>query len=304
MENAYSKESMAVIDAEKAYELYWEGLIKDKQAFCCPEPECNAQVTCSNIDKERRTLKQRPHFRCYGIHKKGCPNSESKEVIDEFDDGNQKKNSTYINPQIDVLLLNRKNKNVETTTRAEEDINHERVKRKLKAEIEENGTRKSEYVTIMPIVTKYQKYLEENTLGYHFIENQGKNISYENMFINLEGGEFSWFSNFNRIYFGKVRIKKIRNKQSHFMLIFSKELKYKKVMYKPSAYISSNIINDSYRNKQWLEELIRLDESKEEIIAFIYGRVKINKVYANKDGYFNLEISNAKLDFVDIRYNE
>ena len=50
---AYSLEYNEIIDAEETYELYSEGLITDKKAFICTGNDCEAQITCTNIDREK-----------------------------------------------------------------------------------------------------------------------------------------------------------------------------------------------------------------------------------------------------------
>ncbi|ERI92149.1 hypothetical protein HMPREF1982_02690 [Clostridiales bacterium oral taxon 876 str. F0540] len=303
MDYAYSLEYKDIVDAEKAYELYWEGIISDKQAFICPEPDCNAQITCSNIDKEKRFLKQKPHFRCYGNHKNNCPNDEEKIGVAGFDDGQERKNLGYIDPLVDVLLLKRKEKSPSiTNNKPDIDNDYNAIKRRIKSDIETNGSRRSEYVTIMPIVTKFQKYIELGTTSNHYIENQGKNIKYSDMFINLDKGQLEWYSNFNRVHFGKAKVVKVKGKDDHFRLVFTKKLKFKDKEYIPNVYISNKIINSSYRNKKWLDELKELQQTGKEINAFIYGKVKINQVEQKQ--YFNIDICEAKLDFIDIRYEE
>ena len=70
IEEAYSKEYNEIIDVEKAYELYWDGLITDKRAFECPK--CSLKITAANIDKVRVEMKNTPHFKAYGEHELGC----------------------------------------------------------------------------------------------------------------------------------------------------------------------------------------------------------------------------------------
>ncbi|MGE6995243.1 hypothetical protein ACQKIK_17790 [Pseudomonas sp. NPDC047961] len=63
---AYSIEVDDYVDPDKAYDLYWAGLIADKQAFLCPGTDCTAQVTCCNIDKDAQNMRVVPHFRIMG----------------------------------------------------------------------------------------------------------------------------------------------------------------------------------------------------------------------------------------------
>lgn len=301
---AYSEEYQDVIDPEKAYELYLDGIIVSPQAFSCPEPDCYAQVTLSSCRKERRYLKQKPHFRCYtkdNPHKNKCPYDNDKDIIGESDDGVEKKNNKYINSSTDILTTKRKEKKTTTTKDNKGDlIDHDRIKREIKSNVESLGKRSGKYETIVPIVIKYLRYKKDNELSNHYIEDdKGYRLSYKTMFKKIENKNYDWFSDYDRIYYGKGNILKVKNKQSDYKVLFTDKLMYRGKEYTPSIYISNKIIINSYRNKKWLEELEVLRKCREEVIIFVYGRVKIVD-----DKYFNLNISNAKLDFLEIKYED
>ncbi len=72
-EEAFSGQFGQTLTAERAYELFWAGVIDDKRAFQCPGDGCSAQITCANLDVIEHDLKVQPHFRLYGQHGAGCP---------------------------------------------------------------------------------------------------------------------------------------------------------------------------------------------------------------------------------------
>lgn len=301
MEQAYSLEYQRIIDAEKAYELYWEGRIKNCRGFICPEPGCNAQVTLSSVKKERLLLKQKPHYKCYGIHKKNCPQDEKEQNVDEVDDGKSKSNNRYINPTLDIITLERKEKIIQETTSNNDEANSiERIKRKHKEDNEKKGKRESEYYTIMPIVSKFIKYQFTGALSKHKILSQGMELTYDSMFKSLDNQECLEISSYNRIYYGDAKIYSVNKRDGDFRIAFINYLTYQGKEYKPSAYISKTIINNSYRNVKWLDELTHLSSSDEFIKVFIYGTVRLNKV--GNSEYLNINICRAKLDLIDIRY--
>ena len=49
---AFSIEAGDFVDPDRAYDLFWAGVITNKRAFVCPGADCSAQVTCANLDKD------------------------------------------------------------------------------------------------------------------------------------------------------------------------------------------------------------------------------------------------------------
>lgn len=70
---AFSLELNMDVTAARADELYQAGRIKSKSAFKCPEPTCNAQATCVNLDKPKAERRQEPYFRFVSEHSSDCP---------------------------------------------------------------------------------------------------------------------------------------------------------------------------------------------------------------------------------------
>lgn len=59
---AYSLELGEVVDAMEANELWVEGILTNKWAFECADENCNAKITCKNMDTYADKRKMKPHF--------------------------------------------------------------------------------------------------------------------------------------------------------------------------------------------------------------------------------------------------
>lgn len=62
IELAYSLEIDDVVDAMEANELWLEGVLIDKRAFECASKNCDAKITCKNMDTFADSRKVMPHF--------------------------------------------------------------------------------------------------------------------------------------------------------------------------------------------------------------------------------------------------
>lgn len=59
---AYSKEKQKLMTAIEANELWQNRELSDKHAFTCPGKDCDAPITCTNMDKFEIDQKRVPHF--------------------------------------------------------------------------------------------------------------------------------------------------------------------------------------------------------------------------------------------------
>lgn len=295
LEEAYSLEFEDVIDAEKAYELFWDGAISDKRGFECTDPNCDAQVTCVNIDKKRAEMKQTPHFKYYGEHSDKC------EVIKEFnkvkEDRNrkEKRNSMkYIDDGVDIFSFDRPNRDgiiakTKDTTKKED---KSEIKERIKKEYKSSGSRNVTYYSIKPLISKFEKYSSENTLYNHFINIKGYKVSYEKMFLSINDADINTVPKYFRIYYGIGKVVKVKNNDKDFMVFFSNGFGNKEIT--TSIYISSKVIDKHYRKNKWREELEYLTGVKDKKIMFF-----INTKPDKREKMIYLPILN--MDFIDYR---
>lgn len=295
LEEAYSLKYKDVIDAEKAYELFWDGTISDKRAFQCTDPNCEAQITCVNIDKKRAEMKQIPHFKCYGKHSDKC------EAIKEFDekrenrDKKEKGNSMkYIDNTIDIFSFDRPKRDgiVVETKDTSNNVNPKEKKAKIKEKYKDSGRRNVTYYSVKPLISKFEKYSTENSLDKHFINIKGFNISYKRMFVSIKDIDIESVEKYYRVYYGIGRIYKSKKNNDDFVIFFKNGFGNKGI--KTCIYIGSNVIDKHYRKNKWREELEYLVEVKNKEIMFF-----INSKPEKKRDIIYLPVSS--MDFIDYR---
>ncbi|MBT2616415.1 MULTISPECIES: hypothetical protein [unclassified Bacillus (in: firmicutes)] len=295
IEEAHSLEYGEVIDAEKAYELFWDSLIQDKRAFKCPG--CSLKITAANIDKERTEMKNTPHFRAYGDHNIGC-NYEFEIEKENSSANNKNKNKQLtIDSQIDSLFLERPNSHHYVKS-------GEKVKssNKGKEELANNSTntdyqkkkKYSNYYSIKPLVSKFIKYEIQNKLTQNYINIKGYNVSYEEMFVDLTKIDPSNISKYKRVYYGDGKIFRSKTNADYF-IIFKHGIKNDGDK-KTSLYISNDLIQQTLTNNKWVSVLNKLTEDQTNVRFFAYCKVS----YKPTGNYLNLK-NLLNLDFLDFR---
>lgn len=296
IEEAYSVEYEEVIDAEKAYELYWDGLITDKRAFECPK--CSLKITAANIDKVRVEMKNTPHFRAYGEHNSSC--SYEVEKLNERNTKSKTKSNeqSYIDSQIDALFLERPK-----THQYVRNSQHIKSRENENEFIKQNKSKKegyqkkksSNYYSIKPLISKFIKYTNEYQTKEKHIEIKGFKISYEEMFIDVASIDLNNICTYKRIYYGEGNIVRLKKNEGDYIIFFKPGItnKHKK---ETALYLSNNIIQNSLTNKKWITELDNLCKEKKNVKFFSYC-----KISEKETGKYIYLTSLSNLDFFDFR---
>lgn len=289
---AYSKEIDDIIDAELAYELFWNDVIKDKKAFSCPDPNCNANVTCANMDTPNFDLKQNPHFRAYD-HSSTCEidSMQKKNLSPNNAKGNVK---TY---NLDELLLSRpdykRNHNTIDIQKVIDGKIYKGINPRNKEGINNYNPR---YFTIRSLVTKLSKIRSSNEDDQYFIKIGEEQISYKELFIGIFDQNLENLPSKPRIYWGSAFLDKVESKNL-FTVRFSNDLKYNNLKLRPSFLLHEDLIKMS--KSKLIKKRIQLfaDIQPHLALVFIYGMPYINQK-GNKT-YINFKLEN--LDLLDVR---
>ncbi|MBN1078071.1 hypothetical protein [Clostridium botulinum] len=294
-EEAYSIECGKVINAEKAYELYWDGIINNKRAFECTDPNCEAQITCVNIDKKRAEMKQTPHFKCYGEHSEECEViKEFKEIEDNRKRGKRKRTIGYIDNKIDIFSFDRPKRDsmtVKVSGETDKDSKREN-KERIKKEYENKGSRNTTYYSIKPLISKFEKYNTEGSMTKHYINIKKARISYNTMFVDIENKDFLGIDKYYRIYYGVGKIYRTKKNEKSFVVFLSDGFKDEST--KTVIYINDKTIDKHYRKNKWREELDYLvQERNRKIIFYVYCKPE------KHDKFITLPLFN--MDCIDYR---
>ncbi|WP_110954737.1 hypothetical protein [Anaerosinus massiliensis] len=299
MDIAYSLEYEDIIDAEKAYDLYWSGFITDKKLFECPEPNCSGQMTCANIDKPRFLMKRDPYFTPGEGHQCDFFRGKNKKSSYVKDDRIGLRNK-YIDTQVDIFLFDKpKKKSLGKDVGLNLGDKHKRMKKRQYLERDDNDVRNSKYNTIKPLISKFERYIRENLLDKRFINIVGNNIPYSQMFVNIEGLDFSQVNQYDRIYFGEATIVKTPLKSNDFIIKFVGNIIKDGERLHPSIYIANAIIQKHWRKNTWSDMLNDLVRARQKIIFYIYSKPTVN---GDKNQYLNFQITN--LNYLDYRIVE
>ncbi|MBU3105761.1 hypothetical protein [Clostridium gasigenes] len=288
IEEAYSREFEEIIDSEKAYELFWDGHIKDKTAFNCIF--CNSRITCANLDKERAEMKNLPHFKSVEGHKDDC-DLILIENIKKNGTGTGKERS-FIDGEIDELKIISNIvgvKKIINNNISEEGQYNCLKKEKIINGYKEGVRRKSKYNSIRPIISKYQKYNKDKLLNNKYInvyKDKGDrkkdiNINYSDMFVNVSETNIDKVSKYKRIYYGEGIITKRNN---DYMVIFNTGFNKDKYSIRTIFFINTDKHLSQLNNfEQWKNRLEDIVNNKEKLMIYIYTNYIKETSYVNNE---------------------
>jgi len=300
-EQVYSLEKKIILDAELAYDFYWDKQIFDKSKFKCPTENCQARFTCANMDVQERDLKQIPHFRKHPstTHDKLCPFHEDNIVSLVYKNGNSKyKNKVKSN--FEIFNFHRPPSHFK-----DYDKTSENKEKKFKSKSDGSDTSSSynqkRYYTLRSVVNRYIKYremkkLEEQTI---YIKEE---YTYKNLFKGIYNQNFLNISK-EHIFWQKAWVNRTK-KDDAYMINFVEALDYNEKKLRPSIYISDKVIEKSF-NKNLLKMKLQNSVGKKspEVVVFIYGKPQYNTYNGGSISFFleNLDLLEIRLakDFYD-----
>lgn len=298
LEEAYSNEYEEIIDAELAYDLFWANVISNKSDFQCPSEFCSAKVTCINLDVEKQSMQQSPHFRGYN-HSNECDMSLGEKVKvsagDKYEPSasNVKKSDNVS----DIFRLNRpdgqfakKKKSGKNKTKKQAiDVRRAKVQGDNKIE---TG---SDYYSVRSLVSKFIRYRKENSLSDHYVNIAGKDISYKALFKGVYNQPLQALPKENLIYWGVVFINYLKNKDV-YKITFGNELKHSGAGIRPSFFISKSMIDDYPVKSLILKRLVKISKQKDpRAFVFLYSTP-----HGQGPNYVNFDVTS--LDYLEIRH--
>lgn len=298
---AYSVEVDDYIDPDRAYDLFWSGVITDKKKFLCPGDGCVAQVTCANLDGDVQDMKVVPHYRIYGAHSEQCEifNNVPLDLQHEDSASVKEEKRSLEESIVDVFLTERPasyyDENKSDYHAPEKSIKkHQRIKSTSGSVLRENGCVGHVY-SVRTMVSRYIRYRKDGTLVHRKVNIQGKDVSYSSIFKCIWEQNLEKLPDFPVVYYGWAFINKL---PFGYQIKFKKHFKNGNEEYPTTVMIYDNLIA-SYKIKKLVLTRIEKINKKASPTAFvfIYGKPVITKSKAGKE-YANFSMKN--LDMIDI----
>lgn len=302
---AYSIEANDFVDPDRAYDLFWSGVITSKRAFVCPGADCAAQVTCANLDKDVQNMRVVPHFKIYGIHSETCGIANGEAVHLELQpaetDGQERR--TVDKSIVDVFKLERPGSYYDE--QAVEPGADVLVAKKGAISTRPYTPRLGESGLVGPIysvrsvVSRYIRYRSDETLEFRRLNIAGQDVPYASIFKCIWEQDLNDLPDHPIIYYGWAYVDRMRNNNGY-------RIKFKKNFKRgDDSLITSTFVSDAFIESYKLKNLmaVRLSKivqkDKPTAFVFLYGQPAVRT--SNGHNYANFDMNN--LDMIDVNYD-
>lgn len=306
MDAAYSLAYGQIIDAEKAYDLYQVRIIQNKRAFECPNENCDAQVTCANIDRTIQS-KNSVHYRAYGNHSLNCSYHENN-LKRKFSSSNKESNrskdhNTYVLTKRPKDYYDKK-----TTTLKDKNLDKEKNVQKREYSRNKNSNSPKKYFWLAPIVTPFLNHWKtenEKKLKNKSLKINNYRTSFLDFFEEIDNQDYSSFSEYPKIYFGKAFLYKFSKGVDKVKVYYDSHIRVNDEQKRLSVNLDFQILSQYKTYEYWKEKLFKVADENLTFLFFVYGKPTL-KNYTPKDKkevtYVYFPTKN--LDYMDIRLIE
>lgn len=273
-EEAFSTQAGRSVTADRAYELFWAGIIDDKRAFRCPGESCSAQITCANLDVIEQDLKVQPHFRLYGQHRAGCPFDRERIVPSTSRPGSSSgSHSTYQLSQADVFQLSRPADHFVRTTSAMPAVGRVETRRPATRARTTNvaEARQRKFYSVGTLVSRWLALRSEGRLADIQIQIGNLATTYERLFRGVYNQDAQSLEGATHIYWGKAWAERMPSGKG-FRLRFNESFKVDNQPCRPTLLIFDDNLEKYDLKKLLLSRLnAAIETSKGACVLFVYG---------------------------------
>lgn len=290
LDKAYSLELKLSVSPVEADLKYREGKITSKFKFECPDDNCNAAVTCANLDRPKAKRKVEPYYKVVEEHSEQC-------LIGKDISGVKRKKTRYsdIYSEADEYISHavRLNLRPHSTKRptAQDEMSEEEFVTKgqprRESEGGEEGKRKKQSSKVLSSMV--DSFLNNENITVQLPEIGTMPI--QDLFVEIDGQNLNGFVDEFRIYYGKAWFNECA---TGFRVVFANKLHFEDVTTRPCFFISSNLIAEtSYRLFQ--EKKLNEQIDKKPRLVFIASEVSPHC----KGKYINFKLE--ELEYLEYR---
>lgn len=273
-EEAYSIQAGRTVTADRAYELFWAGIIDDKRAFHCPGESCVAQITCANLDVIEQDLKVQPHFRQYGKHTAGCPFDRERMVPSTSSLGmSSGSRNTYKLSQADEFQLSRPADHFVRMTSAEPVVGRvEAGRTSTRARTTSVAeARQRKFYSVGTLVSRWLALRSEGRLADSQIQIGTLSTTYERLFRGVYNQDAQSLEGAAHVYWGKAWAERMPSGKG-FRLRFNESFKIDDRPCRPTLLIYDDKLEKYELKKLLLSRLnAAIEKSKGACVLFVYG---------------------------------
>lgn len=303
---AYSLEIGYIVDAMEANELWMEGILRDKKAFECIDENCNAKITCKNMDTFADSRKKIPHFimsNQTNMHSVLC------KVYSEYEEKDGKKRNKKNGS--DIADINKKvcfhmerpeeHRIIKHTGSGHSIKDDEDIRNTKKSARESRRISKSHYFWLHSLIGYYiHSYLEgktqQNKVEVIYSNNTVYKYQLSNLFVRIEKTkENANKEDRHHVYYGKGKVY-LREDGGYDLFFGEKFIDSEK---KVKCVVSKKIIDNCKYGKTNKISILESAIKKERFI-YVISKKKIDnahgKVYLNVDNLDCIAISEVDLD--------
>lgn len=261
--NAYIDDIRQSITADEADKLYAKGKIKSKFSFQCPDDNCNAPVTCANLDRPKHKRKRDPYYKVVGDHSDECnirkdidfQKKGSIIITDIYSDSDE-----YIDHAIRLNLQPPSTKRPEPTSKnAGWNVEETRAR---PGNTSDSGKRKIQRTKTLQSLTT--AFLADESYIIQLPEIG--TIDIKDFFVNINGQELTDFEDELRIYYGKAWFNR---KDNGYSIVFDSTLTSEGMTKRPSTYMPFDKLVKSGFKRFKLSELEKLVDKKPKTVYIL-----------------------------------
>jgi hypothetical protein len=239
LEKAFAEDIKLSITAQEADKLFAEGIIKSKFSFKCPDENCDAPVTCANLDRPKHKRKRDPYYKFVGEHSTECDvakgielqKKHSKGITDIYSESDE-----YVEHAIRLNLQPPSAKRPESTN-SEYDEESEEGRGRAGNNPESSKRKIQRSKTLSSLIDAFLAK-ESHTIQLPEIGL----IDIKDLFVDINGQDISEFTDEFRIYYGKGWIKK---RKGGYGFVFANKLSFNELKSQPSTYLPDKKIEES-----------------------------------------------------------
>jgi len=263
LDKAFAEDIELSITAQEADNQFTEGKIKSKFSFQCPDENCDAPVTCANLDRPKIKRKRDPYYKVVGEHSPQCdiakdidPQKKSTRITtDIYSDSDE-----YVDHAIRLNLQPPSTKRPEPPGNSQ--VVDDTEGRARPGKDPESGKRKIQRSKTLSSLIDAFLAKESHTIQLPEIGV----IDIKNLFVEINEQELSDLEDEFRIYYGKAWFNK---KESGYSIVFDNTLTSGDIAKRPSTYMPIDKLEASNFKRFNLNTLEKIADGKPKMVFLL-----------------------------------